>query len=141
MKVVIVEDSPHESEIYEAAIKSPQVEVVVVNDPKLALDIITKEQPNLIVLDIQMPELDGITLSRIIRGHSDVPIIFLTGTEDKETVIAAVSIGPVEFLTKPISAAMLANTVHSYALVNWATDCLKPAKDELTRIQQKYKEI
>ena len=138
INVVIVEDSVIEGEIYETILQSDEIHVTTVNNPLHAMDVIEYFKPNLILLDVNMPEMDGITLGKLIREYASTPIILLTAANDADTRLASVSIGALEFFNKPILAETLKECVHSHALVNWATESLKPAIDELSKIRNKY---
>ena len=140
INVVIVEDSVIESELYEAYLQDSDINVTVVNNPKDALHTIQEANPDLILLDVNMPELDGFALGKLIKQHRNTPIIFLTDSDDPESLIASISLGSVNHLTKPISASKLLTTVrgHGHGLVSWATECLQPAIFELSRLKEKY---
>ena len=75
-------------------------------DGELALPIIFKEKPDLVITDIRMPFMDGLELSRLIRQElPEVKIIILSGYDEFEYAKEAIKIGVVEYLLKPISSA------------------------------------
>lgn len=82
-------------------------EVVTVNSGIRALKFLEQEKPDLILLDIQMPQKDGIETLREIRAmkdRADIPVIMLTGVEDKDYVLESVKLGIRDYLLKPFYA-------------------------------------
>ncbi|MDE6974050.1 MAG: response regulator [Lachnospiraceae bacterium] len=78
--------------------------VVTVNSGSRALKYLEQEKPDLILLDIQMAQKDGITTLREIRsmkGRSDIPVVMLTGVEDKEMVLESAKLGICDYILKP----------------------------------------
>lgn len=81
-----------------------EYDVVTVNSGSRALKYLEQEKPDLILLDIQMAQKDGITTLREIRsmkGRSDIPVVMLTGVEDKEMVLESAKLGICDYILKP----------------------------------------
>ena len=78
---------------------------------EIAWKSIQNEMPDLILLDISMPIMNGLTLARKVRGISDVPILFLTAYSDEEQVESAVSIGSYGYLVKPLEVHQIIPSV------------------------------
>ena len=79
-------------------------EVITVNSGERALKYLEMEKPDLILLDIQMAQKDGITTLREIRsmrGRSDIPVVMLTGVEDKDMVLESAKLGICDYILKP----------------------------------------
>jgi two-component system sensor histidine kinase/response regulator len=138
IKIVIIEDSKVEGELYENFLKSEDIDVTVVNSVLSSIVVIEDLQPNLVIIDLDMARLDPTMLGKLIKKFVEIPIIFLTGSSETDTFIASINLGSTDFLTKPISASKLLNSVRGHALVSWATGCLKPAMAELSRVKDKY---
>ena len=84
-----------------------EYDVVTVNSGSRALKYLEQEKPDLILLDIQMAQKDGITTLREIRsmrGRSDIPVVMLTGVEDKDAVLKSVRLGICDYMLKPFSS-------------------------------------
>lgn len=84
-----------------------EYEVVTANSGTRALKYLQQEKPDLILLDIQMPNRDGIETLREIRtmrGLEDIPVIMLTGVEDKNTVLESARLGIRDYILKPFSS-------------------------------------
>ena len=81
-----------------------EYDVVTVNSGSRALKYLEQEKPDLILLDIQMAQKDGITTLREIRsmrGRSDIPVVMLTGVEDKDMVLESAKLGIFDYILKP----------------------------------------
>ena len=79
--------------------------------------LLKKIKPDLILLDIDMPEMDGIETLKLLKGnpeHANIPVIFLTGVADSETEVLGFQIGAVDFITKPFSAPVLLNRIKTH---------------------------
>ncbi len=85
-------------------------DVITVNSGVRALKYLEQEKPDLILLDIQMDPMDGIeTLQKIraMKGLADIPVIMLTGVEEKESVLASARLGICDYILKPFSSEEL----------------------------------
>lgn len=85
-------------------------ELITVNSGMRALKYLEAERPDLILLDIQMRQMDGIeTLRQIrsMRGREDIPVIMLTGVEDKDIVLKTAKLGICDYVLKPFSSGEL----------------------------------
>lgn len=102
-KVLIVEDeqSLQETLVYNLTKEGYKVEAV--GDGNVALDIARKMRPDLIVMDIMLPGLDGFEITRIIRQEMNVPILVLTARDDEIDRVLGLEIGADDYLTKPFS--------------------------------------
>lgn len=139
IKVVLVEDSELESEIYKNALCDNGFEVTVVNDPRSAMRTIGEVNPDLIVLDVEMPNMDGITLCQMIKNKYHTPVMMLTGSKEPRHISASISLGCVDFLNKPVSAAELLTSVQGHGIVSIVTETLTPMRDALMELREKYK--
>lgn len=84
-----------------------EFDVITVNSGARALKYLGQEKPDLILLDIQMTPKNGIDTLREIRamdGRADIPVIMLTGVEDKESVLASFKLGISDYILKPFSS-------------------------------------
>ena len=91
--------------------------VITVPSGKTALEVLEKQTPDLFLFDIDMPEMDGFTLARIIRNnaiYAHIPIIFLTGNTARENIATALAIENSELIVKPLSHDQLLSAVGKY---------------------------
>ena len=117
-RVLIIDDSRAQSLYTARALKSAGIITRTLNDPIKTMDELAVFQPDLIILDMYMPECNGTELAQVIR-HDDryvsVPIIYLSAEDDLDKQLDAMSEGGDDFLTKPIKPRHLVATVHNRA--------------------------
>ena len=102
-KILVVDDDPHIREVISFALEKAGMLITTANDGKQALDAFAKSPTDLLVLDINMPEMDGLECCREIRKNSDVPILFLSSRDDEIDRILGLEIGGDDYVTKPFS--------------------------------------
>jgi len=105
MKVVIIEDNP---EIIEAVslcfdLRWPDVEVASANEGIIGVALIERESPDIVILDIGLPDIDGFEVCRRIRLFSDVPIVILTVKDQEFDKVKGLELGADDYITKPFS--------------------------------------
>ncbi len=111
--ILVVDDDPHIREVISFALEKANMKVVLANDGAQALDKFTQAQSDLIVLDINMPEMDGLECCREIRKTSDVPILFLSSRDDEIDRILGLEIGGDDYVTKPFSPRELVARINA----------------------------
>ncbi|WP_050405276.1 response regulator transcription factor [Bradyrhizobium embrapense] len=102
-RILVVDDDPHIREVIRVALRKAGMSVTEARDGKDALARFAGERPDLIVLDIGMPEFDGLDVCREIRKSSDVPILFLSARDEEIDRILGLEIGGDDYVTKPFS--------------------------------------
>ena len=102
-RILIVDDEGHIREVIRVTLKKAGMDVIEARDGKEALSRFAADKPDLIVLDIGMPEFDGLDVCREIRKTSDVPILFLSARDDEIDRILGLEIGGDDYVTKPFS--------------------------------------
>jgi DNA-binding response OmpR family regulator len=102
-KILIVEDEPALQETLAYNLTRQGYDVKTAGDGQAALDTARKEQPDLIVLDIMLPILDGFDVCRILRKDMNTPVIMLTARDDEIDRVIGLEIGADDYLTKPFS--------------------------------------
>lgn len=103
MKILIVDDDPRLRELVRLALERAGHHVITAADGRSALINAAREAPDLIVLDVGMPEMDGFECCRRIRATSGVPILFLTARDDEIDRILGLEMGADDYVTKPFS--------------------------------------
>ena len=111
-KILVVDDDPHIREVISFALEKAEMSVTLANDGKQALSCFEKYDIDLIVLDINMPEMDGLECCREVRKSSDVPILFLSSRDDEIDRILGLEIGGDDYVTKPFSPRELVARVN-----------------------------
>lgn len=115
-KILIVDDAPDIVELLQYNLEKEQYEVGIATDGKEAVAQAEKFQPDLILLDIMMPELDGVEACRQIRSLpnlEDVHIIFLTARAEEYSEVAAFDVGADDYINKPIKPRALLSRIAS----------------------------
>ena len=112
-QILVVDDDPHIREVVQFALEKAGLEVIEAGDGQQALARFKKSVPALIVLDITMPEMDGLAVCREIRKSSDVPILFLSSRTDEVDRIVGLEIGGDDYVSKPFSPRELVARVQA----------------------------
>lgn len=109
--ILAVDDNPTNLALLEALLgRIPEVETIALDDPALALDWCREHQPDLILLDYMMPEIDGLEFMRrlhMLPGRQNTPVIMITADLEREVRYTALELGARDFLNKPIDRAEL----------------------------------
>jgi len=139
-RVLIVEDDPSQAIYAEKILQKAGMETRSVTVALQTIEALREFQPELILMDIHMPEADGLELTRVIRGHSrfaNIPIVFLSGETDEDTQFDVLSVGGDDLLIKPIRPRHLISAVASRvdrARVAASREGPKPEQDRITKL-------
>ena len=116
-KILIADDSPTSLVWEKLILADPSFEIVTASDGARALELATTERPNLIVLDIVMPEMSGLEVCRRLRAKPEtcmVPVIVVSERAEESDVKAARDAGCSDFLKKPVDREALLQKVDGY---------------------------
>lgn len=103
-RILVVDDEPNIREVVELYLRRDGFEVEVVGDGVAALAAIERKAPDLLVLDLMLPVMGGIQVTRALRqAEQDIPIIMLTAKSDEADRVAGLELGADDYLTKPFS--------------------------------------
>ena len=100
-RVLVVDDEEHIRRAVGRALTARGFDVEMAEDGESALDSIRASQPDLVVLDLNLPGIDGLSVASRVRGWSQVPILVLSVREDESDKVAALELGADDYLTKP----------------------------------------
>jgi len=117
-KILAVDDMPEILSFVNSALKN-HYKIVAVTSAKTALNVMKSQKPDLFLLDIDMPEMDGFELIRIIRSTAEfkkTPVVFLTGNSSRDHVTAAMLEGCNDFIVKPTTYEYLRTIVGKYMI-------------------------
>ena len=101
--VLIVEDNPETIELVNLYLSREGYQVLSARDGIEGLRLAREVKPDLVILDLMLPKLDGMEVGRILREESEVPIIMLTARVDEEDRLAGLALGADDYVTKPFS--------------------------------------
>ena len=107
MVILIIDDDPAMTELLKVLLQSNQVIVHTVNSGRECVHLTAKINPDIIILDLMMPEMDGWQVCKRVREFSSVPILILSALDNPGTVAAALDAGADDYLIKPVSSGML----------------------------------
>lgn len=110
-KILLVEDEPKVCELIKAYLVKDGYDVTIAGDGRNAIEQAQLYKPDLILLDLNLPELDGMEVCRTIRKQSNVPIIMLTARDEEVDKVVGLEIGADDYVTKPFSPRELAARV------------------------------
>lgn len=102
-KILVVDDEKKFVNVLRAYLEQAGFGVVIASDGKNALAVFRREKPNLILLDLNLPEMDGLDVARIIRKESSAPIIMLTARVEEINRLIGLELGADDYITKPFS--------------------------------------
>lgn len=111
--ILVVEDEPNVAEVVSLYLRRAGFNVVTANDGSAAMEILEKDIPLLVVLDLMLPGVDGWEITRWLRARSEVPIIILTARKEEVERIAGLEMGADDYVMKPFSPQELVSRVRA----------------------------
>ena len=114
MKIVVVDDEQAVRDSLRRSLSFNGYDIAIAEDGEQALDVIEKEQPDLVILDVMMPKMDGLEVCRHLRSHGDDrPILVLTARDGVSDRVAGLDAGADDYLPKPFALEELLARVRS----------------------------
>ena len=109
MKALLIEDDPKIQEIISVYLKArwPELEVISTFEGEKGIELSKSRKPDIIILDLNLPDMDGLEVLREIRSYSLVPIIILTVRGEEEDIVEGLEQGADDYMVKPFRAAVL----------------------------------
>ena len=111
--ILVVDDEPKVSRLARDYLEKNGFRVVTAGDGQSALTVARREKPDLVILDLMLPVMDGREVCRILRRESDVPIIMLTALSEEIDQVTGLEIGADDYITKPFSVRALVARVRA----------------------------
>jgi DNA-binding response OmpR family regulator len=134
--ILVVEDEPTLRETLVDALEADGFRVVAAADGREALAQFRGERPDLVLLDLMLPELSGIEVTRIIRAESGVPIVMLTAKDSELDKVVGLELGADDYVTKPFSLRELTARIRAlFRRAEVAVAAATPATVDLGRVQ------
>lgn len=131
-QILVVDDDPHIRDVICFALTNAGMSATGVENGVLALEHLDRQQVDLVILDIGMPELDGLEVCRRIRRSSETPILFLSARSDEIDRVLGLELGGDDYVTKPFSPRELVARV-SAILKRSAAPAPTPTEDNILR--------
>src|SRR3954465_10042083 len=101
--VLVAEDDVRQATVIRRYLEREGHTALVVHDGRAAIDEARRRPPDLLVLDVMMPGVDGLDVCRILRGESDLPVLMLTARTAEEDLLLGLDLGADDYMTKPYS--------------------------------------
>jgi two-component system, OmpR family, response regulator len=127
-QVLVVDDDPHIRQLLVFALEKAGLTAREAEDGEAALAQVSKSAPDLVVLDINMPKLDGLEVCRRLRAQGDLPILFLSSRDDEIDRVLGIELGGDDYVTKPFSPREVVARVQ--AILRRARSAPSPAKPD-----------
>jgi DNA-binding response OmpR family regulator len=102
-QIVLAEDDEKQAELVRRYLERERHTVVVVTDGRAAIDEVRRLRPDLLVLDIMLPKVDGLDVCRILRAESEIPVLMLTARSTEDDLLLGLDLGADDYVTKPYS--------------------------------------
>jgi adenylate cyclase len=138
-RILIVDDTPANIQTVAAILKGQGYQLSVATNGRQALDVVEKIRPDLILLDVMMPEMDGFETCRHIKSApawQDIPIIFLTAKTETADLVKGFEIGAVDYVGKPFNAHELLARVNTHLTIDQLRRSLAAKNAELARAHE-----
>ncbi|MBK6607117.1 MAG: hybrid sensor histidine kinase/response regulator [Leptospiraceae bacterium] len=135
--ILIVDDTPKNIQVLGKTLHEIGYNVSIATSGSQALDSVRKESPDLILLDIQMPEMDGFEVCKILKANpytKEIPVIFLTAVIDSEKIVKGFEIGAVDYITKPFHTAELTMRVATHIEIKQSREKIRKSNEQLKEL-------
>ena len=132
--VLIVDDNPQNLKVLGNTLRENQVSPILVKNGADALRLLKRKKPDLILLDIMMPEMDGFEVCKHLKQNAatkDIPIIFLTAQAERESIIKGLEMGGVDYVSKPFNTRELMARINTHLELKAARDTISLQKEAL----------
>jgi DNA-binding response OmpR family regulator len=106
-KILVIDDDLAITELMSMLLKTHGFEVLTANSGAEGIKLVKEKSPNVVVLDLMMPDLDGWQVSKALRTFSNVPILILSAINDPAMVASVLDAGADDFLVKPVPSSVL----------------------------------
>ena len=143
IKILIVDDEPVNIEVMEGLLAREQYKTIPAGSGQEALEQIAAARPDLVLLDVMMPDLDGFEVCRQIKGAPEtlfLPVVLVTALTDTEDRVKGIRAGADDFLSKPVDKQELVTRVKSLLRIKFLHDALEASNRRLNTVLEKRTE-
>jgi len=135
--ILIVDDSKLNIEILSDILKTKLYRIVVTKSGKKALEFAKIKKPDLILLDIMMPEINGFEVCGLLKNNSetaDIPIIFISGLDKSKDIVKGFQVGAVDYIVKPFQKEVVLARVNTHLKLSETQKKIEKTNNELTKL-------
>lgn len=136
--ILVVDDTPENIQILDDILTDEYIVKIALHG-EMAIDITKSESPDLILLDIMMPNLDGYEVCRILKSMEDtkdIPIIFITAKNEIEDETKGLDLGAIDYILKPVNPSIVRARVRSHLKLRRAQEQVKRQNEQLKKLLQ-----
>jgi len=142
-KILVVDDEAPVRRLLRIVLSKEAYQVLIATSGSEALDLAVEHSPSLVILDLTLPQLDGLAVCRELRSRSTMPILVVSGARDEATKIAALDQGADDYMTKPFTAGELLARVRALlrrsAAGTWTQKSIRVGEIEVNLAQREVK--
>jgi len=142
--VLIVDDLPENLQVLAGHLTEAGHEILAANSGPRAVALVRNRKPDLILLDIMMPDMDGLEVCRVLKNDpdsADIPVIFITARTETDDILRGFELGAVDYITKPFKPAELVARVRTHLELKSARDLLYTYNKQLERISKHLRRL
>ncbi|MEQ8221222.1 MAG: hybrid sensor histidine kinase/response regulator [Candidatus Eremiobacterota bacterium] len=135
--ILIVDDTRVNLQLLGKILMKVNYELAIANSGYEAMDMVKEVKPDLILLDVMMPGIDGYDVCKALKSSpdtKDIPVIFLTAKSEKEDIVTGFDVGAVDYVTKPFNSAELLARVKTHLELKYARDLLAKQNEKLKQL-------
>lgn len=127
VKVLVIDDDEGMIELLQLLLAPASSEIITASSGQEGVELVKKHAPDVIILDLMMPEMDGWTVCQTIRKSSDAPILILSAIDSPGLVAQALDAGADDYLAKPVSSSTLIARLNRLVKRSKKVDLYKPS--------------
>jgi len=133
VKILVVDDEPKIVDILDYNLRNEGYETIIAHDGEAGLRLALSEKPDLVLLDVMMPKMDGYEVCKRLRAVSQVPIIMLTARAEEQDKVLSFELGADDYITKPFgNRELLARVMANLRRTGITQEEKKPSGNKLT---------
>jgi two-component system sensor histidine kinase/response regulator len=135
--VLVVDDNPKNVQIIALLLREQKYKIIIAVNGNSAIDLVERARPDLILMDVMMPGMDGFEACQIIKTKSEnenIPVIFLTALSEKINIVKGFEVGGVDYITKPFNKEELISRIKTHLELKFARDEMQKMTNHLVEL-------
>lgn len=135
--ILIVDDNPNNIKVVAIILRALKYKIVIATNGEQAIELVEQTRPDLILLDVMMPKIDGFETCKIIKSKSEnqnIPVIFITALNDTDSLVKGFRVGGVDYITKPFNKDELISRVKTHLDLKLTRDKLLHTTNHLAEL-------
>lgn len=135
--VLVVDDNPKNVQIIALILSGLKYKIIIATSGQSAIDLVERVHPDLILLDVMMPGMDGFETCKIIKSkpeNGNIPVIFLTALSEKVNIVKGFETGGVDYITKPFNKEELTSRIKTHLELKFTRDELQKTTNHLMEV-------